>query len=216
MKRANIGHIFPGAPITMILKTSPNSPFCRKVKIVATYCCVSKNIVVETADTHNSSDAIRKENPLGKVPALILSDGKVIYDSHVICEYLDNLHEGPKMYPGAPDRWAALTLAALGDGILEASILQVYETVFRPVEKTHDVYYDHQAGKVSRALSFLEENIPAIEESVHIGHVTIACALGYLDFRFKGHWRNPHPRLARWLETFEHRVPSYAGTRPHF
>ncbi len=198
----------------MILRTSPPSPFGRKVKIMALHCGLAKQVSIEHADTNDPKDSLRQQNPLGKIPILILDDGMSIYDSNVICEYLDTLHRGPKVFPEGPRRWQALTLAALANGILDASILQVYEKRFRPEEKQHAHWLNYQSEKVSRALTFLQDNVPSAEGPPNIGDVTLACALGYLDFRFNGDWRRDHPALVAWLEAFQTRVPSFTSTMP--
>ena len=138
----------------MILRSSPASPFGRKVKIAAAILGLDKEINVEKADTTDASDTIRKQNPLGKIPALILEDGSVLHDSPVILDYLDHRAGGGKIIPKEPDaRFAALTLEALCDGILDAQLLQVYEGRYRPAEKYEAKWIELQAGKVTRASS---------------------------------------------------------------
>ena len=116
------------------------------------------------------SDSIRKQNPLGKIPALIVEDGTVLYNSPVILEYLDHRAGGGKILPQEPNaRFAALTLQSLCDGILDACILLVYEGRWRPVEKHEQKWIDHQTGKVSRAFSVLEAAPPAIDSIPNVG-----------------------------------------------
>jgi len=196
------------------LRTSPPSPFGRKVKIGAALCGLGGSLRLEIADTMSPDDTLRRQNPLGKIPTLILEDGTALYDSRVILEWLDAQAGGNVILPSGPERFPALTLQALADGILDASILLVYEGRFRPPEKHHAPWMEHQAGKVARALSALEASPPALDGAPHVGHVALACALGYRDFRFEGAWRPDHPRLVAWLEAFEARVPSFAATRP--
>jgi len=198
----------------MILRSSPPSPFGRKVKLAAAILGLDKEITIEKADPTDASDTIRKQNPLGKIPALIVEDGTVLYDSPVILEYLDHRAGGGKIVPQEPNaRFAALTLQALCDGILDACILLVYEGRWRPVEKHEPKWIDHQTGKVERAFAVLEANPPALTAVPDVGQITLACALGYQDLRFGGKWRGSYPRLLKWHDEFEARVPAFGRTR---
>jgi glutathione S-transferase len=199
----------------MILRSSPSSPFGRKVRIAASVLGLDSEITVEPADTTNPSDTIRKQNPLGKIPALITKDGTVLFDSRVILEYLDHRAGGGRIFPkDAAARFAALRLQALADGIMDASILLIYENRWRPVEKHEAKWLEHQASKVARALSALEAAPPALDTPPNVGQITLACALAYRDFRFPGTWRKDHPRLTAWLEDFAAHVPAFAATKP--
>jgi glutathione S-transferase len=199
----------------MILRSSPASPFGRKVRIAAAVLGLDSEITVEAADTTNPSDTVRKQNPLGKIPALITEDGTVLFDSRVILEYLDHRAGGGRIVPkDAAARFAALRLQALADGIMDASILTIYEHRWRPSEKHEAKWLEHQAGKVERALSALEASPPALDTPPNVGQITLACALAYRDFRFQGTWRQGHSRLTAWLENFAARVPAFAATKP--
>jgi glutathione S-transferase len=199
----------------MILRSSPASPFGRKVRIAAAVLGLDSEITVEAADTTNPSDTVRKQNPLGKIPALITEDGTVLFDSRVILEYLDHRAGGGRIVPkDAAARFAALRLQALADGIMDASILTIYEHRWRPLEKHEAKWLEHQAGKVERALSALEASPPALDTPPNVGQITLACALAYRDFRFQGTWRQGHSRLTAWLENFAARVPAFAATKP--
>lgn len=199
----------------MILRSNSASPFGRKVKIVAHMLGCTDRIAVERADPRSPDDALCVQNPLGKIPILVLDTGETIYDSSVICAYLAEQAGDQRLFPTGPKRWPALTLAALADGILEAALAQVYEKRFRPEDKWHMPWIDRQQDKVARALGALEASPPALGEHPHIGHVGLACALGYLDFRFAGDWRAGHPKLVGWLEAFAAKVPAFAKTVPH-
>ncbi len=196
-----------------ILFSAPASPFGRKVKIAAAVLGLSNRIRVERADTSAPDSRLRRENPLGKIPVLIGPDGAPIYDSRVILEYLDMLAGGGRLVPaGGPERIASLRLQALGDGIMDAAILRRYEVALRKPEEFSASWDAHQAGKVERGLAALEASVPG--EAVGGGEIAVACALGYLDFRFDGAWRTGHPRLAAWVEDFAARVPSFGATLP--
>ena len=199
----------------MKLRHSPTSPFVRKVMVAAYELGLEgriERIPTRVAPTQRNDDVVR-ENPLVKIPALTTDDGLVIYDSPVICEYLDMLSGGGKLFPAAgKPRWLALRQQALGDGILDAGILARYESL-RPREFQWQEWIDSQMRKVRGALSALEMECesgefgaPAEEAAAPIGQIAIGCALGWLDFRYPSEaWRERHRRLAAWYETFAQR-----------
>ncbi len=197
----------------MILRSSPTSPFVRKVRIAAEILGLSDRIEIVNADTLDPADDLRRQNPLGKIPALILDDSDVLFDSRVIVDYLDDLAGSNVVIPSGPVRFEALREQALADGLMEAAVLQVYEGRFRPKEQHVQNWLDHQQGKVERALTHAEERYSKIRQGVpHIGEVALACALGFLDLRFEGRWRDTHPKLVAWLADFAARVPSFEAT----
>ena len=198
----------------MILRSSPPSPFGRKIKLAVGILGLDQDVTIEKADPTDANDTLRKQNPIGKIPALIVEDGTVLYDSPVILEYLDHRAGGGKIIPKDPNaRFAALTLQALCDGILDAGILLVYEGRWRPAEKHEPKWIDHQRGKVQRALDVLEAAPPPLDGLPNVGQITLACALGYGDLRFEGKWRESHPRLVKWLDEFAAKVPAFEKTR---
>ena len=197
----------------LTLRSSPASPFGRKVKISAALLGLLDRMRVSEADTLDPNDVLRQQNPLGKIPVLVLQDGTSLYDSRVIVEYLDHLAGGCRLIPEGTDRFRALTLQALADGVMDAGILQIYETRWRTEEQREKAWTDYQAEKVSRALAHAEVRHAEPPERFHIGHVALAAALGYLDLRFEGRWRQGHPRLVAFLDDFERRVPAFAETR---
>ena len=194
----------------MILRSAPPSPFGRQVRITAAMLGLTDEIEIVFADTQAPDDSIRAQNPLGKIPALVLEDGDVIYDSRVILEVLDARAGGRLMPSGAAERCRMLTQLALADGLIDAAVLLIYEGRFRSPEKHEPRWIAHQTGKVERALAAFEAAPP--EGPRTIAHVALACALGYLDLRFPGTWRDAHPRLVAWLDTFAAEVPSFAAT----
>ena len=202
--------------MAMILRSTPTSPFSRKVKIAAIVLGLEDRIVPEFADPLKADDTLRQQNPLGKMPTMLLEDGGIIYDSVVILDYLDGLAGGGKIIPVDPVlRREALTLQALGDGIMDAAILIVYEGRHRPAEKHHEPWLDYQRGKIVRALAALDAKPPVAEPNV--GTIALACALGYLDWRKQVDWRMQCPSLVTWLDRFRAAVPafdkSYAAPR---
>jgi glutathione S-transferase len=197
----------------MILRSAPPSPFGRKIKIAASLLGFDSDIKIEHADTNDSADSLRTQNPLGKIPVLIIEDGTAFFDSRVILDYLDHRAGGGKIIPREPQaRFAALRLQALCDGVLDASILQVYEGRWRPAERREPKWVAYQADKVTRALAVLEADPPGLDPLPHVGQIATACVLGYRDLRFPGTWRDDHPRLVAWLDAFAARVPAYAAT----
>jgi len=199
----------------MKLMSSPLSPYGRKVKIAARMKGVDGQIELLPTDTNKGDDALNKLNPLGKIPCLITEEGVAVFDSHVICEYLDTRGGSPMLFPkSGAERLRTLTMGALADGVLEAALLLVYEGRFRPENMKVQGWVDRQQSKIDRSLAQLEEAPPAWSGSPDYGHLTLACALGYLDFRHGGKWRAGHPKLVKWLDAFAAAVPAFEATRP--
>lgn len=199
----------------MILRSSPPSPFGRKVKIAASVLGLMEQITVEIADPNDAEDSLREQNPLGKIPVLLTDDGQTLYDSRVIVEYLDMLAGGGRILPTEQkERVSALHLQALADGMMDSGILQVYERRMRPEEKWYQPWLDYQAGKIARALEHLETHPPVLHKTPTVGEIATACALGYLDLRFDGTWRANHPTLVEWLKAFADTIPAFEATKP--
>jgi glutathione S-transferase len=196
----------------LVLRSSPLSPFGRKVKIAAAILGLADQIKIEVADTDDPSDSLRGQNPLGKIPALILEDGSVLFDSRVIIEYLDWRAGGGRLIPADPGRrFTVLTTQALADGVMDAALLQRYEGVFRGPDARSEKWLDHHRGKAARALEAFEATPPAVVQDV--GAIALACALGYLDVRFGGAWRTEHPGLVAWLDAYARATPAFEATR---
>ena len=204
-------------PGKMLLHWSPRSPYVRKVLIVAHEAGLADRI--ETARTvvaaAEPNTELMKQNPQSRLPTLVLADGTVIYDSVVICEYLDTLHGGEKLFPAEwPERLVALRRHALGDGMLDTMLMWRGE-VLRPAASQSIKHMQAWRLKTNVSVDMLEGEADALASSrFSIGHVTIGVALGYIDFRFPElAWRDGHPRLARWYELFCAR-PSVKATEP--
>ena len=181
------------------------------MRIAAALLELDDRIEVVAADTNDPDNSLRAQNPLGKIPALILESGEVLYDSPVIVEYLDWLAGGGQIIPSDPaQRFRSLTRQALADGIAEAAVLMRYETLWRDADKRSERWLAYQGDKISRALKAFEASPP--EELSDIGTIALACALGYLDLRFEGAWRADHSRLAGWLDLFSAATPSFEAT----
>lgn len=199
----------------LTVRTSFSSPFGRKARIAVGVLGLDDKVKAEPASTQDDADPVRKQNPLGKVPVLILEDGSTLYDSPVILEYLDHLAGGGKIIPtDFKPLIDALKLQALADGILDASILIVYEGRYRPAEKHVQTWLDLQQGKIDRALAALEAAPPALDAMPNVGQITLACTLGYREFRFPGTLKKSCPRLVAWLDDFAARVPAFNATKP--
>ena len=198
----------------MILRFSPASPFGRKVRIAASVLGLSSEIDVRATNLDDPADSVRAQNPLGKIPVLILDDGTSYYDSRVIVEYLDHLAGGGGIIPReARARFEALRLQALCDGILDACLLLVYENRYRPADKHVQSWIDRQADKVARGLAALEADPPKLASVPDVGQIALACLLGYRDLRFGGSWRKDYPRLLAWHDKFAAQVPAFAETK---
>ena len=204
----------------MKLWHSSASPFVRKVMVLAHETGLAGQLVVVEASTNavaRNPDLV-KDNPVGKIPALVADDGTVLFDSRVICAYLDTLHDGPKLAPardGGVDSFRLMTLEALGDGIMDAAVLTRYEQALRPPEKRWSDWETGQLAKVASGLDDLEARwMAALEGPLCIGVISVACALGYLDYRFADMgWREGRPALAAWHAAFSER-PSMKVTMP--
>ena len=201
----------------MTLHWSPRSPFVRRVMIVAHEAGVADRLnCVRTVvgGTKPHLDLMR-ENPLGKLPTLVLEDGTVLYDSSVIAEYFDGLHDGPKLFPaGGSGRLTALRRDALGSGMLDV-LLQWLAERLRPAERVSQPHMDLWQLKIRACVEALEREADDIAAAPFgIGHISIGVALAYLDFRFAAeNWREGRPRLARWHQEFNRR-PSVQANLP--
>jgi glutathione S-transferase len=198
----------------MILRSSPASPFARKVRIAVSLLGLDDKIELRETDLNDPADPIRRQNPLGKIPALVLDDGDTLYDSRVILEYLDYLAGGGRIIPREPKaRFDVLRLQALCDGTLDAGVLLVYEGRYRPPEMKVQSWVERQQDKVKRALDALEASPPKLDATPNVGQIALACVLGYGDLRFGGAWRKDHPKLVAWHDAFAAQVPAFAATK---
>lgn len=197
----------------MILRSAPASPFVRKVRIATRLLGLDSKIEETLAALDDPADSIRAQNPLGKIPALILEDGTCYYDSRVILEYLDDLAGSGRIIPRVPPaRFEALRMQALCDGILDACVLQVYESRYRPADMKVASWIERQTDKVARGLAVLEAAPPRLDSLPHVGQIALACVLGYRDLRFDAGWRKDYPRLHAWHDAFAALVPAFAAT----
>ncbi|UZM12662.1 glutathione S-transferase [Pseudomonas kielensis] len=203
---------------SMILFHNPASPFVRKVMVLLHETGQTDRVALQLSQLSPVSPdpVLNQDNPLGKIPALRLADGNVLYDSRVILDYLDQQHVGNPLIPAeGTARWRRLTLAALADGIMDAAVMVRYELALRAPEKHWPEWLDAQREKIRRALSVLEADAIA-ELTCHfdVAAISVACALGYLDLRHPDlHWRDAQPQLAAWYFEVSQR-PSMLATVP--
>jgi glutathione S-transferase len=190
---------------------APRSPFARKVRIAAFELGLTDKLTWVVTDPW-IDEGLRNHNPLCKVPTLGLDDGSALYDSPVICEYLDTL-AGGRLYPSGATRWQALRLQALGDGLSEAVIRRFVENVGGISAGTQAVI-KRQTAAIRSALVSAERDTCVFAADPTIGEIAIAAALGYLSYRCpEEEWQRRHPRLASWFEHFSTR-PSMVATKP--
>ncbi len=198
----------------MKLIFSGTSPFVRKVSVMLLETGLDGRVSKETVaiTPMNPGDIVPSANPLGKVPCLITDNG-ALFDSRVITRYLDTLNAGAKLYPEGEALWPVLTLEAVADGMLDAAVLMIYERLLRKDEQKSPEWVAAQWLKISRALAHLEGNVEALD-TLSMASISVACALGYLDFRHDDRqWRALAPKLAAWEAAFAKRA-SMKATLP--
>lgn len=195
---------------------SAASPYVRKCLVAAHELGLRERIELLPSAAHpvNRDQTIVAHNPLGKVPTLITDEGSVLYDSRVICEYLNALGNGHLIPQPGPARWNALVEQSLADGIMDAAVLARYETTARPEPLRWNDWTSGQLDKVTCGLAELERRATGFGERVDLGTIAFGCALGYLDFRYASlAWHEKCPNASTWFERFGARA-SMAATRP--
>jgi len=200
----------------MRLFHSPASPFVRKVVVLLHELDKTDEVALDLIQTtaFASDAALMASNPLAKIPALVRPDGITLYDSRVICQYLNDRFQGG-LYPQDTRKWETLTLEATADGIMDSAVSKAYEVRLRPQEQQSQDWIEAQWAKVSRAIGSLNERwISHLSGPLDMGQIGIACALGYVDFRHGArNWRDGNDALAKWYAEFDSR-PSMQATRP--
>lgn len=200
----------------MKLAYSPTSPYVRKVMVLLHETGQLDDVVLDERETTPLApdDALLPNNPLGKVPALERAEGPALYDSRVICAYLND-RAGAKLYGRDGRHWDILTLEATADGILDAALLMTYEARLRPEDKRMESWVDGQWDKIARACAALNTRwMSHLSGSLDMGQIAVGCALGYVDFRHDARgWRQGNDALADWFKTFDSR-DAMQQTRP--
>jgi glutathione S-transferase len=202
--------------VAVKLYWSPRSPFARKVMVCAHEVGLAARIecVPTAVAMERPNRALMRDNPLSRIPTLITGDGLALADSTLICEYLDRLHRGPRLFPPPPRRWPALRRHALADGLLDVLVLWRNERL-RPAAQRSAPLLAAFATKTAAALDAFEREAAAFSRApFDVGHAALGCALGYLDFRFgELDWRRRRRALAAWHEGFAAR-PAARATAP--
>ncbi len=187
---------------------SPASPYSGKVRMAAHHAGFAFESVL--TDTNANPPHLIDNNPLGKIPTLLTTDGKAIFDSRVIMQFIDRETKG-KLYPrNVQKRTEVELLEALCDGICDCLLAIVYEKRFHPPEKIHQPWIDRQWEKVTRALDHLNANMPKTAAKLHAGHFAMAAMLRYIELRFTGEWQRGRPKLKNWMQKFEKFFPDHA------
>ena len=204
---------------SMTLFHNPASPFVRKVLVLLHETGQQSRVALQLSQLSpvHPDAALNLDNPLGKIPALRLADGSVLHDSRVILDYLDHQHVGNPLIPrDGSARWRRLTLASMADGIMDAAVLVRYETAMRPPEKHWAPWLDEQRNKIRRALAELERDaIAELASHFDIAAISVACALGYIDFRHPDlQWRTDNPKLAAWYAEVSQRSSMHQTQPP--
>ncbi len=199
----------------MKLRYSPTSPYVRKVRVVLIETGLDKGVELIPTNPWSADTDLPEDNPIGKVPTLIDDDGNQVFDSPVICEYLDGMHGGARLFPAeGKARLVALTRQALGDGILDAAVSWRIENAMRLEPQRWAWWTDRQLAAIRRALDRLEADAASFTDFATIGDIAVACALGYLDFRLASEdWRAHRMGIAQWFERQQKR-PSMIATAP--
>jgi glutathione S-transferase len=189
------------------------SPYSRKARVTVLEKGLAGRVEEIVVSPMEDPAVLLDANPLGKVPALRLDDGRSLYDSWVICEYLDTLAPTPRLIPNGAARFDVLRRAALADGVLDAAVTARLE-LLRPEDKRWTPWTDRQRRAIERGLAAMAQDLAALGPALTLAHIEFAVALEYLDFRLpEVAWRDAHPALAAWLAEFGQR-PSMQATRP--
>jgi len=194
---------------------SPRSPYVRKVRVVAHELGLAERFELVEVTPDTIIEAVRSDNPLAQIPTLVLDDGTVLYDSPVICDYLDTLHAGEPLIPRTgPARWQALTLQAMGDAMIDQAIALNMDRA-APAERRNEAMLTRRKERVRRCLADLEGDAAKLDDAFTVGPIAIACALGYLEFRLADEFpRSSYPALDAWYEHIAQRPSMLATAHP--
>lgn len=191
---------------------APASPYSAKVRMSAAYAGINLEAVV--TNTGQQPEELVSANPLGKIPTLVLDDGRVVFDSRAITQYLNRESKNALFPRNADKRTEAEVLEALADGICDCALAIVYERRMRPEEKVHQDWIDGQWRKIARALDHLNANPPNLPKKITTGHIAVRAMLGYLSLRFAGEWERGRSRLTRWATRFDEKFPELKANIP--
>jgi len=196
----------------MKLLYSPASPFVAKVRLAANHLGIALDCVLVDAVTEE--ELLTCNNPLGKIPCLVMDNGRAVYDSRSIMRALDRI-SGGRLFPMDAEKMGDVErLEALCDGMCDCAVAAQYEMRMRPEEKFHQPWFDRQWGKVTRGLDFINDNLPSLEGDLYAGHFALAALTGYLDLRYEGKWQEGREALVVWQKKFAKILPAYAELKP--
>lgn len=188
------------------------SPYSAKVRMAALYAGI--DIEAVPVKTDDEPALLIDANPLGKIPTLILDDGRAVYDSRAITQYLNRVSKNA-LYPRNPDkRLDAEVLEALADGICDSALSMVYERRHRPEDKISEDWLEKQWSKITRGLDALNANPPKMPAKITVGQIALRATLGYLALRFPGKWEKGRARLVRWATRFDEKFPQLKPAVP--
>lgn len=188
------------------------SPYSAKVRMAAAYAGIALEAVPVKTDDRPA--LLIDANPLGKIPTLLLDDGRAIYDSRAITQHLNRLSKNA-LFPRNPDkRIDAEVLEALADGICDSALSMVYERRQRPENLIFEPWLDKQWTKITASLDMLNANPPKLPKKITVGQIALRACLGYLSLRFAGKWEKGHGRLTRWVARFDEKFPELKGLTP--
>jgi glutathione S-transferase len=188
------------------------SPYSSKVRMAA--LCAGIAIDAVPVKTDDKPAELIEANPLGKIPVLVLDDGRSIHDSRAITQYLNRISKNA-LFPRNPDkRIEAEVLEALADGICDCALSMIYERRTRPEDKVYQPWLDRQWSKIAAALDLLNANPPKLPKKISAGHMALRACLGYLALRFAGKWEKGRGRLTRWVARFDAKYPQLRDCVP--
>lgn len=191
---------------------APASPYSAKVRMSAAYAGIEMEAVI--TNTGQQPEELISANPLGKIPTLVLDDGRVVFDSRAITQYLNRESKNALFPRNADKRTEAEVMEALADGICDCALAIVYERRMRPEEKVHQEWIDGQWRKIARALDHLNASPPKLPKKITTGHIAVRAMLGYLSLRFAGEWEGGRSRLTRWAARFDEKFPELKTNIP--
>lgn len=201
-----------GKPMPKLLYSGP-SPYSAKARMAA--ALAGYEVEAVSVDTNAEPDLLIGNNPLGKIPVLLTDDGRAVFDSAMILQFINREKRNSVFPANAAKRTDAEVTEALADGLMDALLAHVYERRFRPEELVHQPWLDKQWTKATRALDHFNANPPRLAGKVHGGHLALRAALGYAALRFEGKWERGRSRLVRWMKKFDEKYPDLAALAPH-
>ncbi len=190
----------------MELYISPTSPYARKAWMMVLEKGLAEQVEIKPVNPWESPPELTVKNPLSQVPVLAIGSDQYVYDSRVICAYLDSLGEGPQLVPQeGMERMAVLRMEALADGMSDVAV-NVFFARKGNGDNPDTPAIERQLGKIDAVLRVMQDELPQFEGKLNLGTIAYGAALGYLDLRYRElEWRKRVPELANWFKTMEQR-----------